>query len=200
MIEIIKRLVTPTRPELGRFVGRRFTRDVAITFRMGAGQPGDVNRTHPASIPPFLIDPTNPITFYGQPGLINPTSSGLRALLSSDTAVVDIDAIAVRPYPIQVASATNYGAQALGSGAVPPAQPLDGLVSGYIMVQLPAGQSPQKGGEVFIWIAASSGAHVQGGFEASSTGGSTFAISGNDKTQFNSGADAFGVAEIGFNI
>ena len=35
---------------------RQKTRDVAFTFRMGAGFAGDVNRTHPASIEPVMIE------------------------------------------------------------------------------------------------------------------------------------------------
>ena len=70
----------------GKFVGRRFTQDVAIPFRMGAGAPGDVNRTHPADIPPFLVDPTNPPAGYGFPGLINTASNGLRGVLASDSS------------------------------------------------------------------------------------------------------------------
>jgi hypothetical protein len=186
-------------PKKGRFVSRRFTQDVAIPFRMGAGAPGDVNRTHPASIPPFLVDPTNPPTAFGMPAVINPASGGLRGILATDGALTDIDAIVVRPYPIQQQTATNYGAQAFGTGVPPTSQPVDGLVSGYIMVQVPAGQQPTKKGTVYIWIGAAGGGHVVGGFEAVNGAGNTIAIA-SDKTYFNSPADANGVAEIAFNI
>lgn len=183
----------------GRFVGRRFTQDVAIQFRMGAGAPGDVNRTHPADIPPFLVDPTNPPAGYGFPGIINPVSAGLRGVLATDTTITDVDAITVRPFPIQQSSATNYGAQGFGGATPPPQQPIDGLVSGYIMVQVPAGQVVTKKGTVYIWIGAAGGGHVVGGFEATNGGGNTVALT-SLKTYFNSPADANGVCELAFNV
>ena len=42
------------------------TTDIAITYRMGAGFPGDVTRTHPVDIFPRLADTTNPPTLAGQ--------------------------------------------------------------------------------------------------------------------------------------
>lgn len=186
-------------PRRGQFVGRRFTQDVAITFRMGAGAPGDVNRTHPADIPPFLVDPTNPPAAYGVPAIINPASNGLRGVLATDGAITDVDAVTVRPYPIQEATATNYGAVSLGGGVPPTQQPIDGLVSGFIMVAVPAGQSPTKKGTVYIWIGAAGGGHVVGGFEAVDGGANTVAIT-NPKTYFNSPADANGICELAFNV
>lgn len=201
MLEIVKNLLFGSKKprQVGTVRGRRRFADVAIPFRMGAGAPGDVNRTHPASIPPFLVDPTNPPVSYGVGGVIVGSSGGLRGLSAGDTALVDIDAITVRPYPIQQQSATHYGAQGFGPTGIATSQPIDGLVSGYIMVQLPAGQSPNKGDAVNIWIAASTGSHVQGGFEATATGGSTITLT-SKKTYFNSPADANGVAEIAFNV
>jgi len=183
----------------GRFVGRRFTQDVAIPFRMGAGVPGDVNRTHPADIPPFLVDPTNPPAGYGVPALINTASNGLRGVLATDTTITDVDAVTVRPYPIQASAGTNYGAAAFGGATPPTQQPIDALVSGYIMVQVPAGQSPTKKGTVYIWIGAAGGGHVVGGFEAVNGGANTVAIT-NPKVYFNSPADANGVCELAFNV
>jgi hypothetical protein len=183
----------------GKFVGRRFTQDVAIPFRMGAGLAGDVNRSHPASIPPFLIDPTNPPAGFGVPALINAAANSLRGVLATDNAITDVDAVTVRPYPFQVDTATGYGAQGFGGGAPPLSQPIDGLVSGYIMVAVPAGQSPTKKGTVYIWIGAAGGGHLVGGFEAVNGGGNTVAIT-NPKTYFNSPADANGIAELAFNV
>jgi hypothetical protein len=39
---------------------RARTLDAAITYRMGAGYPGDVNRAHPASIIPAPAGPGEP--------------------------------------------------------------------------------------------------------------------------------------------
>lgn len=189
----------------GRFVGRHATMDadnMAFQFRMGNGVIGSVNRFHPSTIVPQPIDPTNPPSI-GLGVVVDGTSNKVRGILSGDSALVDLWGILVRPYPVQQGnSASPNFVGAVGFGTIQPVSQQFGvwdvLRSGYIIV--PVVGAPVLGGTVNVWYAAASGAHVQGGFEAGSTGGSTFAISGNDKTQFNSGADAFGAAEIGFNI
>lgn len=172
------------------------TRDAAFQFRMGAGFAGDVNRTHPASIEPAMNDSTNPIA---SPGLacLATTSNTVRGIIAGDNALTSIYGVAVRPYPFQVAAASNYGAQSFGSASFAAGQPLDVLRRGYIMVQIPAAQAavPTKGSAVFLWYAASNGAHVQGGFEAQATGGSTDALD-TVAYQFNGPADANGIVEL----
>ncbi len=181
----------------GKFVGRRFTQDAAFTYRMGAGFPGDVTRTHPASIRPGLNDPTNPATAFGQSLLINTAANSWRSILASDSDISDIQGILVRPYPVQEGSGSNYGAQAFGTGGpVIPGQPLDVLLSGSILVQVVG--APTLGGPVYIWVAASSGSHVLGGFEAASSG-STVTLT-NPRTYFGGPPDANGVAELWFNV
>jgi hypothetical protein len=165
----------------------------SITFRMNAGAPGDVNRGHPASIQPCLIDPNAPPTLYGQAVTVDPTTQGVRPLVAGDSALTTIWGVTVRPYPIQQATtANNYGAVAYGNLAPPLLQPIDVMTAGYIFV--PVVGSPVKGGTVYIWYAAASGSHVQGGFEASSTGGSTLTLSTN--YAWNSPPDANGNAEL----
>lgn len=176
---------------------RMKTRDAAFQFRMGAGFPGDVNRTHPASIEPSLIDSSAPPTAYGQPVLVDPTTQGVRPFASGDTAVTAAYGVTVRPYPIQQSSASNFGAAAFGAATPPASGAIDVLRAGYIMGTVPAGQAPVKGGAVYVWCAASSGSHVQGGFEASSSAGNTAALA--DAT-FNGSPDANGNVEIAFNI
>lgn len=175
---------------------RAKARDVAFQFRMGAGFPGDVNRTHPATIEPVLIDASAPPTAYGQPVLVDPTTQGVRPYTAGDTATLPYG-VTVRPYPIQQASASNYGAASLGAATPPTSGAMDVLRAGYIMGQVPAGQIPVKDGTVYIWTAASSGAHVQGGFEATNPSANGIALAG---VTFNGGADANGVVEIAFNI
>lgn len=53
----------------GKFAGRRRTHDAtnAFPFRMNTGFAGDVNRTHPASIEPCLIDPSHYPTSSARP-------------------------------------------------------------------------------------------------------------------------------------
>ena len=172
---------------------RMRTCDVAFAYRMGAGFAGDVNRTHPASIEPVLVDTTTPPDAYGQAVLINAAGDAVRKLAAADSAVTDIYGVLVRPYPTQQASASNFGAATLGA-AVPPASGIaDVLKDGYIMVNLPAGGVVKKGGQVFVWIAADSGSHKAGGFEAAASGGNTIALS---NAKFNGAADASGNVEI----
>ena len=175
------------------------TKDVAIQYRMPSGFPGDVNRTHPVDILPRLADATNPPTLPGQGVIIDGTSHDIRKLITGDgTGSIALNGITVRTYPFQQAqTSVNYGAVDLGASALPVAGEVDVMTRGYMIVQVPAGQTPQPGGTVYIWNAASSGAHVQGSFEATATGGSTATIS---NAVWNSEADANGYAEIAFNI
>lgn len=200
-IKRINRLFHRSAPKLkGTSRGRMKTRDISITFRMLAGFAGAVTRSHPAAhIEATLIDPTNPPTLYGQAVLIAAASQGARAILTSDSAITNIYGITVRPYPIQAPTATNFGAVAIGASAAPSAPGiLDVLRSGYINVPVSGGGTPVKGGQVFVWVAASSGNHVLGGFETASSG-STIALP-IQVCSWQGGVDASGVAELAFNI
>jgi len=178
---------------------RMKTQDVAFAFRMGAGFPGDVNRTHPASIEPCLIDANAPVTAFGQPVLVDATTQGVRPFAAGDQSntVAAGYGVTVRPYPFQQSSASNYGAAAIGAGAPPITGIVDVLRSGYIMAVLAAGGSPVKGGAVYVWSAASAGAHVQGGVEAAYSAGNTTQLL---NATFNGSPDASGNVEIAFNI
>lgn len=184
-----------TRPE-GVFVGRARTRDIAITYRMVAGFPGDVNRTHPASIEPVLIDAGDPPTAYGQLVVVDAATEGVRPIGAGDGALTDGYGITVRPWPQQQASATNYGQADFGSATPPANGIMDVAKQAYIMVVCnnAAANPPVKGQPVYVWYAASAGNHVQGGFEAAATGGSTFELPAD--VTWNGGADANGVAEL----
>lgn len=176
--------------------GRMRTCDVAFPYRMGAGFAGDVNRTHPFSVEPCAIDQTNPPTFYGEACVIDATSKKIRAVLDGDDALTDIYGIAVRPYPFQQATATNYGAINFGSGTPPLNQPIDILRSGYIMV--PMAGTPAKGGDVYVWADAASGANVPGIFTVTTTAGST--IGPITKSTYQGGVDSNAIGEVAFNI
>lgn len=172
--------------------GRFATRDVAFNYRMPAGFAGDVNRTHPASMEPCLLDPTNPPTFYGQAVVVNPSSQGVRMVgVTDDSALTDIYGVTIRPYPTQ--QQTGGMSASFGAGAIPVAQPVDILKSGYIMV--PVLGTPVKGGQVHVWALPSTGNHVAGGFEASATADSTIDLPLNSYT-FNGGPDANGICEL----
>ena len=190
----------------GRFVGRHYTRDaydpMAFQFRMGAGNIGSVNRYHPATIEPAPISGSVPPAI-GLACVIDATSKLLRLVQPGDTALTDIYGVLVRPWPFQQGTTSSFsGATTFGTSNPVSAQfgVWDVLRSGYIIV--PIVGTPGKGDSVYVWIAASSGAHIQGGFEASSTGGSTIQITGNDKTTFNGPPDAASppAGELCFNI
>lgn len=183
----------------GRFVGRRFTQDAAFTYRMGAGFPGTVTRTHPASIWPGQNDPTNPATAWGQALLINSSANTWRSVLTSDDAIDAIQGILVRPFPVQEGSGSDYGAQEFGTGGpVVPGQPLDILKSGSIIVLVNG--TPALGGPVYLWVAAATGSHIVGGFEAAASSGNTVELTADGQTYFNGPPDASGFAELCFNV
>mgnify|MGYP000732837069 CR=1 FL=1 len=176
----------------GPVVIRARTCDVAFPYRMGAGFPGDVNRTHPASIFPVLTDTTDVIAAYGNPVLNKTSNNTVKGFVAADTTTpVLVAGFAVRPYPTQQMSG---GAGATIGAAVPPTSGVvDILEDGYIMSKLPAGASVTRGGAVYVWFAATSGNNIQGGLVASATGGSTALIT---NAKFNGPADASGNVEV----
>lgn len=185
-------------PVAGRFAGRMKTADVAYKYRMGAGFPGDVNRTHPASIEPVLLDSTDFPTAFGQ--LVVVTAAGKMRKIKAGDSATTIYGVMVRPYPTQAASAGQYGADALGASAPAIAGVHDVLRAGYIMSQLnSAAGAVVRGGPVFVWIGAAGGGHVVGGLESVSGGANTIALD-PARYSFNGSADAAGVVELAINI
>jgi hypothetical protein len=179
---------------LGRFKFRDAAGPV-FKFRMGAGSPGDVNRSHPVTIESCLIDASAPPTAYGQPVVVDATTQGVRPLVAGDSGLSDIYGITVRPFPLQQNTATPT----FGSGTPPTSGVIDVLRSGYIMVQLNV-TGAAKGGQVFIWVAATSGSHIQDQFEIATGGGSNTISLPIPATSFNGTEDASKVVEVGFHI
>lgn len=192
----------------GRFVGRARTHDaynpMAFGFRMGTGQPGTVNRSHPSSVEPAQMDLDSPVLGYGLAvvaSAANPNT--IRQIAAGDGALTKIYGVSVRPYPVQQATG-GYNAP-FGSVAPPTQQPLDVLTSGYILV--PVYGTPAKGGAVYVWIAATTGDgipgtdHIQGGFEAQADGGNTIALADTiGNVEFNGPPGPDGIGEIRFRI
>ncbi len=173
-------------------VTRMKTRDVAFPYRMGAGFAGDVNRTHPASIEPCLVDVNAPPATFGQAVLVDPTTQGVRPFTTGDASQIAYG-VTVRPYPFQQQSATNYGAASIGNAGSPSVGAIDVLRLGYIMVQINAGQTaPVKNGAVYVRVAATSGTHIIGQFETASDGTNNVLV---QNMKFQGGMDASGVAE-----
>lgn len=172
---------------------RARTHDVSFGFRMGAGFAGDVNRTHPASILPGVQDATSAIRLYGDPVFLTATGT-YKGLLVGDTGLTKIDGVLVRSYPTQ--QSTGGMAASIGSAGVPPVGPavIDVLRDGYIQVRCNnfATLQPVKGGAVYVWFAANSGADVQGGFR-SAANASAIAIT---NAKWTGPCDSNGIGEI----
>jgi len=179
-------------------VGRHRVTDIAFTYRMGAGFPGDVSRTHPASIEPAVNNATNPILRPGDLCLADTATNTVRSLLATDTAITTVYGFAVRSYPIGPSTAGAYGAADFGTANLPSGQPVDILRSGYILGSLNTGTAT-KGGQVFVWVAETSGVHIQGGLETVASAGNTCALDITEY-QFNGPADANGVVEVSVRI
>lgn len=172
---------------------RMKTKDAAFPFRMGAGIPGDVNRTHPASIEPVMPNATTPPLFFGEGVIVAADGTTVRPLAAADTGVTKLYGIAVRPFPFQASSAGAYGSAAFGSAVPSPNSVLDVIREGYVMTQIPVGQTCKKDQPAYVWVAASGGGHTQGGFETAANAGNTAAI-GN--VTFNGPPDAAGNVEV----
>ncbi len=174
---------------------RARTTDISFGYRMGAGFPGDVNRTNPFSVLPGLMTPVlaNKVRLYGDPVLIDAANNAYRGFIAGDTAT-KIDGVLVRPYPV---SQTTGGMAATIGAAVPPDGPavIDVLREGYIIARCNnfATLQPAKGGAVFVRIAATAGALIQGGFSSAADGGNTVAIT---NARWMGPTDANGITEI----
>lgn len=177
-------------------ITRSRTRDISFTYRMGAGFPGDVNRTHPASILPGLMTPTaaNVIRLYGDAAIIDTANNAYRGAIAGDTAVTKIDGVLVRPYPTQQQSG---GMSSVIGAAVPPLGPnvIDVLREGYIIARCNnfAAVQPTKGGAVFLRIAATAGPLIQGGFHSAADSTNTVAIT---NAKWMGPTDSNGITEL----
>ena len=131
----------------------------SIQFRMNAGVPGDVTRSHSSTIEPQILDTTNPPTAYGLPVVIDASSFGIRHVEASDLSPV-IVGFNVRPFPT-----TGNGTDGLGVSTPPTSGIVNVLRRGYINVKVLAG-TPTKGSPVYTRIAAATGSEFVGDVEA----------------------------------
>lgn len=169
----------------------------AILYRMGAGYPGDVNRSNPASITPELICVATPPLLYGQPVLIDAASKGVRPFTLGDDAVTNAYGFTVRPNPTQQLQAnSDYAPAALGVATPPASGVIDIMGQGFIIARVNGAAA--KGDPVRVWCAASAGAHVQGGLEVAAGGAGETALLAN--AYYNGSPDANGYVEVKFKI
>ena len=136
---------------------------LAFTTRMGAGFPGTVSRTNLANILPGLIDSGNPPVFYGQGVVFDGTAQAFRPPTVGDTG---IQGITVRAFPSQGNFPASPQVDPIGTSNCPTSGEVDVLQSGYISVSLSGTVQPIRYSPVWVWIGATSGSHVNGGFEA----------------------------------
>lgn len=173
---------------------RARTCDVAFGYRMGSGFPGDVNRTHPASILARLLNTTvQAPRAHGDPVFINAADSSVRGIVAGDGSTTPgrIYGVLVRPYPTQQMS--GGPSAAIGASAPPTGGVGDVLRSGFIMAKLPAGASVVADGTVYVWAAATSGNNIQGKLVAAANGTNTYTVT---NARFVGPADADGNVEI----
>lgn len=169
----------------------KFTQDISFPFRMGAGFPGDVNRTHPVSIVPGLMNSSvQAPRLFGDPVIIDDATNSYRGITTADTSTFACDGIVCRPYPTQ--QTTGGLTSTIGTGAPATNQPVDICSDGFIMAKCNNSGAPTKGDPVYVYTAASTGGHVQGGLEAAS--GSNLTLISN--AFWNGPVDASGVGEI----
>lgn len=189
---------------IGRHKGRALVNDVAFSYRMPAGFPGDISRHNPpGTVEPGQNNADNPVLQFGQACMADGATNTIRRTIAADDAADSIYGISVRPYPFQQATASGYsGAIGFGQGSPGLIQPLDVLRSGYIISRInpTGGAQPQKGGRVFVWVDPddAGNGHYQGFFETAATAGSTIEL--DEKSSFQGGLDSNGNGEIAFNI
>jgi hypothetical protein len=181
----------------GVYVGRRRTHDTSFQFRMGAGFQGAVNRSHPVTIEPCMVDTTSgaPPTYYGQAVVADGAApNGVRVPKTGDAAAA-IYGFTVRPYPIQQ---TTGGMSAAYGVAVPPTnQPIDVMRSGYMIVLLQGAAPAFKGSLIQVNTIAGAG-YLVGGVSVDTVAGTFVQL--DSKSSFNGPADSAGLVEIAFNI
>jgi hypothetical protein len=160
------------RASAGMFVGRHRTRDISFLAQSPIGFIGRITRSVPApKITPDPNDATNPVAYYGL-AVMNTANNTVRSILATDGGAAGIDGIGVAPFPFQQQSTTNYGATSIAAlTAVPSNVVLDVNRSGAQIVYCNSAQAPTatKISSVFVWCAASTGTHIQGGFETSAS-------------------------------
>lgn len=171
---------------------------VAFLTRMPAGIPGMVNRGFATTVEPVALTPfgvSGRPTTYGVPLVVDNTGGNvgnMRTVAAADAAA-DVYGILVRPFPTTGANANDP----LGTGTIAQQQNSGDVARiGYMTVLLSGSTAAVKGGQVYIWKAAPSGPHIQGGFESTDPTTNGFPI----PAVFMGPADANGNVEISFNL
>lgn len=157
----------------------------AILYRMPSGIPGDVSRLQSATIDSAPLNASLPFPGFGLPGKL---ASGKFVPIAAGDTAASVLGFLVRTYPTQGSDAAGATPVASGIASV--------LRRGHMTVMLNSGTAA-RGGQVYVRIAAPSGAKVVGGIEAAADSTNTIAVTG---CTFQAAADASGNVEIEYNI
>jgi len=171
--------------------------DSVFTFRMPAGIPGECSRFNVlgTTIKPENQNNTTPFTAYGQVGTID--ANGARPIAVTDTTLPTTPiGISIRPFPATDNTVANPGVVPFGAGVPMAKGIIDLMYRGYVTMKLNGAAAATKGGQVYVWVAASGGGHVLAGIEAAGAT-SSLAIPG---ATFSGPADANGNVEVAFRI
>lgn len=182
------------------------TQSNAFLYAMPAGIPGVANRLggRMPEIEAQIMDPANPLPFYGLFGFIDAVTSLFRKMAAGDATAYGV---LVRPYPSQPSTSGSgiSGSVALGTAAVPPQiqTAVDVMKSGRMTVVLQANNAgvvtqPVKGGLVYVCIQNPPAGGSVGGILGAADGGNTIALPAT--SYFMGGADANNNCEIAFDI
>jgi hypothetical protein len=139
---------------------------------MGAGYPGDLVTSMPSIVEPAKVNVTTPPLLYGGGVFVDTATNSVRQPAPGDTGLTKLYGIMVRPYPYQQQSG-GMGAT-IGAATPPTSGVVDVCRAGLIMAKCTG--TPTKNGPVYMWVAATSGANVQGQFAAANSAGNTILL------------------------
>lgn len=175
----------------------------AITFRMAYAIPGDLAQGAGRANVKAEVYGATPFVGYGVPvqlssGTVIPITSSLGSTANS------VYGWLVRPFPLQEFSSPSSTLNTSLAATPPTTGIANVMTEGYIGVFVQAGASSVvEGGSVFVNFAATSGVHIQGGIEGTTTG-NNFAIvntTNSRKTCYFTGpCDANGFTVVAFGI
>lgn len=175
----------------------------AITFRMAYAIPGDLIQGAGRSNVKAEVFGTTPFISYGVPvqlssGTVIPITTSLGATANA------VYGWLVRPFPLQEFSSPSSTLVSTLSATPPTTGIANVMTEGYIGVFVQSGAgSVVEGGQVFVNFTATSGVHIQGGIEGTTTA-NNFAIvntTNSRKTCYFTGpCDANGFTGIAFGI
>jgi hypothetical protein len=160
---------TARRRPTGTFRARLRTTDISFLAQSPLGFIGRLTRTVPApKVYPYMQDGTNPVASFGLAVMATTTNTVRNDAGWRQRAGTSIFGVSVGNFPFQQQSTTNYGAASIGGvTAAPSTGVLDVNKSGSQLVYCNSAQAPTANltSPVYVWAAASSGVHIQGGFE-----------------------------------